>query len=454
MRRAFRQMWVLLLVLCLPWLGGFHSAGAEAAPFALNDASWEGCAELLDLARGELGRDRVLVWSTLDWDQIKAGDGILVLHPTHALDPEEAAAFMKAGGRLAVVDDFGRGEALLRHFKIYRRSLPSQPAAYLRGKTALAIATPALDVDGNQVLGRHPTVANIEQVVLNHGTGLRHPELTPVLEVRAERAEPVAVAVAGQIEGDTAKGRLFAMGDPSAFINMMLRYPGNRGFASGLIHYLADGDATEPRKGRLFIIANDFGERGSFGGVTPLRKTIDRKVEAVVDAFQDLRRDGFPWWLHIVAAALVALLVLWWVVKRLSKLYRLRLPRFARGVPLVAQGGLAGHVAVLSTKVAPPALALLEIRKALGDVLGDHLQLPRNSHPDELLRALHHRTSLSAGLQRDLRQLFGTMRGAEMAVVAGGGARILRKDVLHAWQVVERVIAEADIDVPWPRSFS
>ena len=448
-----RMLWITLLVVAAPCLGTLHTSSAGAAPFELNDATWEGCADLLDLARRELGEDRVLVWSTLDWEEVKASDGVLVLHPTNAMDPEEAAAFMKAGGRLAVVDDFGRGEALLSHFKIHRRSLPSQPSAYLRSKPALAIATPAMDTDGEEVLGMHPTVAEVEQVVLNHGTGLVHPDLTPVLEVRANRTDPVAVAVAGQIEGDRAKGRLFAMGDPSAFINMMLRYPGNRAFAAGVVHYLADGDATEPRKGRLFIVANNFGERGSFGGVTPLRKTLDRKFEAMVDAFNGLRQDGFPWWLHILAAGLVALVVLWWVLKRLSKLYRIRLPRFARGVPLVAQGGLAGHVAVLSTKVAPPALAMLEIRRALGDLLGDYLQMPRDSHADALLQKLETRATLSTGLQSDLRQVLATMRGAEMAVVAGGGARINRKDVRHAWSVVDRLIAEADIDVPWPQHF-
>ncbi len=35
------------------------------------------------------------------------------------------------------------------------------------------------------------------------------------------------------------------MGDPSVVINEMLRYPGNRAFASGLLKYLA-----ERRRGR------------------------------------------------------------------------------------------------------------------------------------------------------------------------------------------------------------
>ena len=293
------RRWLVVLVVLV---GSLVPRNASAEAFDLNDASWEGCANLLELARSELGSDRVVVLSTLDWEQVKASDGVLVLHPTEPLDAEEAAAFMKAGGRMAVLDDYGKGDRLLSHFKIRRRALPTDPSRYLRSKPQLPIATPAFDTSGGDVLGLHPTVADVKQVVLNHGTGLVHPDLTPVLEVRVRGGDPVAVAVAGQIEGEESKGRLFAMGDPSAFINQMLRYPGNRAFASGLVHYLADGDATEARRGRLFIVANEFGEKGSFGGVTPLRKSVDRKINAALEALEELRSDGFPWWLHVCVA--------------------------------------------------------------------------------------------------------------------------------------------------------
>ena len=37
------------------------ASAAWAGPFDLNDASWEGCTDLLALARKELGKDRVVV---------------------------------------------------------------------------------------------------------------------------------------------------------------------------------------------------------------------------------------------------------------------------------------------------------------------------------------------------------------------------------------------------------
>ena len=441
-------MALLLVGLLLVW-----SKTASAAAFDLNDASWEGCAELLDLARRELSMDRVVVLSTLDWEQVKASDGILVLHPTRPMDAEEAAAFMKAGGRMAVLDDFGRGDRLLSHFKIERRALPTQPVSYLRGKPALAIATPAFDVADGEVLGLHPTVGEVKQVVLNHGTGLRHPDLTPVLEVRVQGQRPVTVAVAGQIDGPDAKGRLFAMGDPSAFINMMLRYPGNRAFAVGVVRYLADGDATEQRKGRLFIVANEFGERGAFGGVTPLRKALDRKLQAALEAFVDLRDNGFPWWLHLAVAAAAALLVLWWVTRALLRLYHSRQPRFARAVPLVAQGGVAGRVAVLSSTVSPPALALLELRSALTEALVHHLGMPERAQPSELLDEVKRRGQLPSSLEQRAREMLRSMRAAETAGLGGAWGRMSRDEVHEAAEVIDQLLDAAGADIPWPAGF-
>ena len=48
-------------------------------------------------------------------------------------------------------------------------------------------------------------------------------------------------------------GRLLAMADPSAFINLMLRYPGNRNFARGVLKYLLEDDSWGRRAGTLRI---------------------------------------------------------------------------------------------------------------------------------------------------------------------------------------------------------
>ena len=340
MSRRAAGLPVLAVALAL----SFAPSVARAAAFELNDGSWEGCRELLELAREELGSDRVVVLATLDWEALEKQDGVLVLHPSNAMDVEEAASFMKAGGRFAVADDFGRGDRVLAHFKLHRRSLPNFPERYLRGQPSVAIAVPAREADAPSGGAVHPTVAEVGQVVLNHATAFVHPDLTPVLEVRGSRdgagAQPevVSVAVAGQVE----RGRLFAIGDPSALINLMLRYPGNRAFARGVVRYLANGDPTDPRKGKLYLLANDFAERGSFGGVTPARKALDRRLRALADGIRELRDGGFPWWLHLAVAALCALAAMRWATVTLMRVYAAKLPRYARETAPAAQGGPLG----------------------------------------------------------------------------------------------------------------
>jgi len=409
---------------------------AGAGAFDLNDATWEGCSELLSIAKSELGKDRVLVQSVLDWQELSANDGVLVIHPLPVVDAEEATAFMRAGGRLAVVDDYGRGDRLLSHFRIHRRTLPSRPEAVLRNKPALPVAQPALDADGSGAVGLHPTVAQVERVVLNHGTGLSHPDLTPILVVRARGEEPVAVAVAGQVEA----GRLLAMGDSSVFINMMLRYPGNRNFAEGLVHYLVDGERAVDGTGRLFIYANEFDERAGFGGVMPWRKTVDRRLVELREGLAAWRRDGLPGWLHTAVASLAGIALLWWAITAVVRIYRGRVPRFARPVPRVAQGGAAGRVAVLAAPTSPPALALLELRSALTESLAHHFERPVHTRTvdlvDEALRA-----GLDPPADADIRSALAGMRRAEAGVVSGTSPRVTRRDVVRASRAVRQLLA-------------
>lgn len=416
---------------------------AEArAAFEPSDTTWEGCSDLLAVAREELGPERVVVSSTLDWRAVKPEDALLILHPRTALDPDEAAAFMKVGGRLAVVDDHGRGDQILRHFKIERRGLPTVPARYLRGNTELAVAVPSLDPSsGTQ--GLHPTVVEVSAVVLNHATGLTHPDLTPVLEVHGvddgigAAGGTVAVAVAGQVE----RGRILAFGDPSAFINLMMRYPGNRSFARGVVRYLANGDPAVTRRGRLFVLVNDFSEANSFTGETPLKKTIDRNLRTVLAGLESLRDEGFPWWLRLLAAAACGFGVVSLAARTMMKVYAARLPRFAREVPLVMQGGVAGRTAVMAASGTPLELAMLELRAALVEALALELGRSEATPAEELVEAWGRRASIEPTFFGEVRGLVLRMRAAEDTVTRRGRSRLRRVQVVEAARLVERVIA-------------
>src|SRR5262249_51836678 len=160
--------------------------------------------------------------STLDLRQLRREDGVVLVHPERVIDADELMAYMRAGGRLVLLDDYGTGDALLARFGIRRVPLPSRPAEMLRGNPALAIAEPA---------SVHPAVRHASRVVVNHGTGLAHPALSPVLVVRGESEPDVLFAVAGAV----GQGRLLAVGDASVAINGMMRYPGNRALAVALV---------------------------------------------------------------------------------------------------------------------------------------------------------------------------------------------------------------------------
>ncbi len=195
-------------------LVAFYSGAAWAQPFDLREAGWEGAKGLVDLARHELGDNRVVATNRLDWPSLTPADGLLILHPEVTPDSEELAAFLRAGGRAAVVDDFGVGDRVLARYQIKRAPAPKSPLFALRGNPALALAEPVNEMMAGRRGGVHPVVAEVDRLVTNHPTGLIHPDLSTVLKIRASGEADVALAVAGQV----GKGRLFAMGDPSSLI--------------------------------------------------------------------------------------------------------------------------------------------------------------------------------------------------------------------------------------------
>lgn len=437
-QRTARTFLLALSALVALVLAPMH---ARAAAFDVNDTSWEGCSELLDIARAELGAARVVPVAVLDWEQVKPEDGVLALHPLQGMDADETAAFMKAGGRLAIIDDYGRGDDTLRRFHIERTSPPSRPAQALRNRPALAIAEPVIDVVAGRATGPHPVVANVQKLVTNHPTGLIHPNLSPVLQIKAIGEPDVIIAVAGQV----GKGRLFAMSDPSAMMNQMLRYPGNRAFAAGLTRYLVDDDGPMLRKGRLFLVANRFDEKGSFGGETTLRKDIDSAAASLQDALADARNNGFPPWMHVSLAVIIIGVASIWAMRAAARLYKSPLPRYARRIPLIAQGGAAGRFAMLAAPSSARGLVLLELKSALYETVAHRFGLEVEPAPEVLIRLVA--SVADAALVDELRNAVDLMGRVETAVVAGQRPRLTPKVLLDAGDVVRRAIDACQPDL-------
>ncbi len=407
---------------------------ARAAPFDVADAGWEGGAELFQIAKTELGAERVKPVASLDWSAVKPEDGVLVMHPTNDLNAAEATEFMKLGGRLAILDDYGRGDELLRRFKIERVALPGRPLAALRNNPELPIAEPWLEVQRGQIGAPHPVVANVRQLVLNHPTALLHPDLSPVLKVRCAGSEDAIVAVAGQV----GKGRLFAMSDPSALMNSMLRYPGNRAFGAGLVRYLAnDGDRGQ---GRLFVITNAFKQEGSVGGERTLGRDIEEALRSIADNLAEARKSGLPpWMLALLSAIGIALLAVW-VVRASGRPYKSPLPRYARPVPLVARGGVAGRFAMLAAPSSPRSLVLLELKSALFEGVAARFDLDANPSADAVQKALRRSGALDVEALRRLSEVVQRMQRAEAAVLAGSGSRVSKESLDEAHAAVSEAL--------------
>ena len=170
---------------------------AHAASFDFNDASWEGGSELLKLARDRLGAKRIHLVATLELDQLRPQDGLLMIHPTVPIPTDRLNEFMLAGGRLAVLDDFGSSAPFLERFGIRRINPPLRPEHSLRGNPNLAWAVPT----GNSAAGDlpHTLVVGLQRLLTNHPTAFVNPGLTSVLEIRSTSGDSYPLAISGVI---------------------------------------------------------------------------------------------------------------------------------------------------------------------------------------------------------------------------------------------------------------
>jgi hypothetical protein len=375
---------------------------------------------MLQLARERLGSQRVKVVAKLDFSSLTPGDGVLVLHPEVELKYDEVSAFLAAGGRIAVLDDFGAADRLLEHYRIFRVQAPLRPAASLRDNPALAIAVPAVQAVAGQEQNRHPIVANVDRIVTNHPSALTNPNLTPVLTIPALGEPDATLAVTGVIAGH---GRLFALSDPSIVINLMLRYPGNRAFALGLVDYLVEDDTWGTRGGTLYLLSNRFDQAGHFGKGEGLRGGLSQAAASAAETLSGWHRDGLPPPFALVLAALSALGALGWMGLYALRRYRPAPPRHATAAPLLAQGGLPGRAAVLAAPSTDRALVLSELDALLREELALRAGLPPTATPEAALSALAEQGTSNAVLER-ARALLKAARRAQDALIRRKPSRL------------------------------
>lgn len=413
-------------------------AASASAAFEFTRPGWESSSQMLRRVRERLGQERVVLVAQIDWGKLKPQDGLLILHPTREIAFGDASAFLSAGGRIALLDDFGEAPTLLERFRIRRTALPSPPLESFRNNPALAIARPGFTTSEAGLPRSHPIAANVGEVVTNHATGLvADPgvELTRVLTVAARSGEPATFAAVGVI-GDARAcgleqalptegarcGRLFAMGDPSVFIDLMLRFDGNKALLDGLVDYLVEDDSWGARGGKLIIAANDFGQSGHFGTDQDWKRSLSAALQDARDALERMRKNGLPLPIVLGLAAGLALLASAWALRTSGKPYLPYIPRYARVQPLLAQGGLAGRFAVLAAPSTQVALLLLELKTAAEHHLREHLALPSDAGRVEILDALT-KSAQGAVAAARISPLLTRLAEAEKAILHGETTR-------------------------------
>jgi hypothetical protein len=411
---------------------------ANASPFDLAGQDWEGCGELVQLAQVELGGGavgaaRVVVTKRLDMHEVKREDAIVILHPERTLDTDSLASFMRHGGRVILLDDYGTGDRLLAHFGIQRVPAPERPVESLRGNPQFAIAEPA---------SNHPVVHDVSRVVTNHATGVKHPDLSPVLKIRSADGNDVLLAEAGAV----GQGRFLAVGDASIVINSMMRYPGNRAFARALVRYATDDDTWGKRGGRLFLVSGDFEQKGAFGDDSALGEEMAEWRRSALDALEKMRREGMPPGAAYLLAVAIGLAIVIWVGARAGKTHRASTPRFVRKLPVALQGGVAGHAAVVGAPSTSRVLAMLELKSALEEDLCGLLDLDHAPGVDELVTRAAKAGVLDAEGLRALKRLLLRMANVEMLALSkqsGALERVRDREIVAVSREAKELLRQA-----------
>ena len=224
---------ILLLFPTIAWAGDDYDPDSQ---------EWNGLSEFVAMGE-ELGTPVVSV-DRLDVGELGESDALVVLYPQRDLPIEAIASFIRAGGRLALLDDYGRGAALLRAYGISRTEADLGATPNLRSNPNLPVA---------QSTTRHALTSGVSGLVANHPVTLRHEKLDALFSFDDAGH---ALVLAGAV----GEGRLVAVGDPSIVINNMLELRDNRRFAENLYRYLnAAGGGT------VYLVTGDGELFGRFG---------------------------------------------------------------------------------------------------------------------------------------------------------------------------------------------
>jgi hypothetical protein len=391
----------------------FVTFPALAEELSLGETAWNGLSDLRGMA--EATGVAVITPSSIDVATLGPEDALLVVHPVEPLPSVELSAFLRSGGRMAIADDYGTGGALMAAFGIGLHSpLVEDEPRMLRGRRHLLLASRQTT---------HPLSQSASDLVTNHPQVLGHRQLDPIYALGRGRNAIV-------LTGAVGNGRLVAISDASLFINNMLLFEGNRGFARDLLAYL-----TGSGRGRLYLVASD--ARWNFG----LRRfSAEDPLESVRAILAYVARLRLPPSAIVAMSVVLALLLAIAVVTALPKRSVYARRRYLE-IP-ETPAGFAGQVDYYRDRARnflPPLLAFkfeLESRILSDLALRGQLSLA------EVLRALRERGLPERSLS-DTRELLVAL-DATQSGTQGATPRISPEKFSELVSTGRRILAEID----------
>jgi hypothetical protein len=191
------------------------------------------------------------------------------------------------------------------------------------------------------------------------------------------------------------------------------------------------------------LVEGAFEQVGTYGEAAETSVWSER-ARALKDALAAVRADGFPPAMAYLFAVLVGLGIVMWTGSRAGRTHKSAPPRFTRAIPLAAQGGVAGHAAIIGAPRTPRLLAMLELKSALEEELCSALGLDENPGHEELVSSLGSRKWIAPEALAHLRSLLLRMAQIEtMMLSQRSGATIAAvrdREVLAASREVGRIV--------------
>ncbi|MGB0591254.1 MAG: DUF4350 domain-containing protein [Myxococcota bacterium] len=216
----------LSLLLCLV------TSSVSAEDYSASEEDWNGIGYLE--TTGAEARVQVNRLETLDLGKLRPDDVLLWVYPSQPMPVEDLLVFVREGGHLIVADDVGTGDRFLSAIGLARKPLSGDVGATDGAKVYRERANiPILGVEEEHFL-----FFNVDEVVANHGVVL-------------SGAGEVILAAGGARQGliqevRLGEGAVLAIGDPSMFINAMLRrFYGNKQLAANMMRYYCLSDPCE-----------------------------------------------------------------------------------------------------------------------------------------------------------------------------------------------------------------